>query len=150
MTTDPRSPARDPRAPVIERATRPYWENAAKGRLVIQSCETCGENFHYPRSFCPFCASDELGWVECSGEGSIYSYTIAGRAASPASSVVAYVTLQEGPTVLAGLVGVPAEAVAIGLPVKATFAPAPDGTPLLLFTARDGHAAPTPSDDHSR
>ena len=52
--------------------------NAAlvEGRLLIQSCNSCGKPNMYPRHHCPFCQSPDLGWVAAQGEGVLHSYTV--------------------------------------------------------------------------
>jgi len=115
--------------PVLDGDTRPYWEGVARGELRIQRCEACGRYVFYPRSICPYCHADRLGWVTASGEGTIYSYTVVHQAFGPFADqppfVVALVELAEGVRMLTRIVGadgsrVPSQ-IAIGAPVRVMF-----------------------------
>lgn len=55
----------------------------AEGKLLIQACNACQNKMLYPRHRCTKCHSDDLGWTEASGEGTLHSYTIV-RAIPPA------------------------------------------------------------------
>ena len=119
-------------APDQSPETKPYWAAAAKGRLLIKKCNACGEPHFYPRSICPFCFSDDTTWIEASGKGTIYSYSVMRRA--PVPYVVAYVTLAEGPTMITNIVDCDPNAVKIGQAVRVTFKPSDGGPPLPMFT----------------
>lgn len=53
-----------------------YWDGAFSGRLVLQQCQKCLRVRHYPQPMCPGCHSFDTGWIEASGAGTIYSWTI--------------------------------------------------------------------------
>ena len=55
------NPAVKPTAPITE-LSRPYWEAAAQGQLVLQQCSACGTVRHYPRLLCTQCFSDVVVW----------------------------------------------------------------------------------------
>lgn len=57
--------------------SRPYWEAAAEGRLVLQRCAACGKVRHYPRLLCDSCYSDAVAWTPASGRGTVHSWTVA-------------------------------------------------------------------------
>jgi uncharacterized OB-fold protein len=52
-----------------------YWDGLKKRKLKAQKCKKCGEVFFPPRARCPKCLSKELGWVELSGRGELYSWS---------------------------------------------------------------------------
>ena len=60
--------------------SRPFWEAAAAGRLVLQRCTGCGKIRHYPRLLCDHCYSTAVEWVPASGRGTIHSWTVAHHA----------------------------------------------------------------------
>jgi uncharacterized OB-fold protein len=97
-----------------------YNAGLVEGRLLIRHCRACGENYHYPRPFCPFCMSEETEWLEASGRATLYAFTIVRRGPG-AGSVPAFVTLAEGPTIMSTIVGGKSEALAIGEALKLTF-----------------------------
>ncbi len=70
--------------PAQSELSRPYWEAAAQGRLVLQSCTACGKVRHYPRLLCDSCYSDVANWIPASGRGTIHSWTVAHHAFHPA------------------------------------------------------------------
>lgn len=119
-------------APVLSPETKPYWDAAAKGKLLIKKCNACGELHHYPRSICPFCFSADTTWVEASGKGTVYSYSVMRRV--PAPYVVAYVTLAEGPTMITNIVDCDPNALKIGQAMKVTFKPSDGGLLVPMFT----------------
>lgn len=47
-----------------------------EGKLLIQSCNSCGKPNMYPRYRCPFCQSNDLHFVESAGKGTLLSYTV--------------------------------------------------------------------------
>ncbi len=114
--------------------TRPYWDAAKEGRLLVKRCTACGEPFHYPREICPFCDSSETVWSEAKGDGTVYSYSIMRRAEPP--YCIAFVTLAEGITMMSNIVDCDIDAVRIGDPVKVVFKPSADGQPVPMFTKR--------------
>ncbi len=83
-------------APAVNLETQHFWDAAADGKLLIKKCTACGEPHFYPRTHCPFCFSDKTEWVEASGKGTVYTYSVMRRA--PIPYAIAYVTLAEGPT----------------------------------------------------
>lgn len=123
-TIDPeRAPLPEPRA---DADSIEYWSQARAGKLVLRRCTACGQHHFPPRHLCPACWSADLAWVEASGEGTVYTFTIMHRAPSPAFSgqtpyVVALVDLAEGPRMMANIVGAGAREVALGERVRACF-----------------------------
>jgi len=125
-------------APVLSPESRPFWEAAAEGRLLLQRCDDCGGTVWYPRGICPDCGGTALAWFEASGRGVVYSFTVIRRGATGAFRdvgpyVLAYVELDEGPRVLTNLVDCDPGALLIGQAVRAVFEAAEDGTAVLRF-----------------
>jgi uncharacterized protein len=118
--------------PPVSPETRPFWDAAEEGRLLIKRCMACGRLHHYPRSICPFCWSDRTEWVPASGRGTIYSYSVMRRV--PIPYAIAYVTLDEGVTMMTNIVDCDLEAIRIGLPVRVVFRPTDGGPPVPMFT----------------
>src|SRR6266404_6219829 len=87
--------------PPVNPETKPFWNAAAQGRLLIKRCTACDEPHWYPRAICPFC-SERTEWMEASGHGTIYSYSVFRR--TPIPYAIAYVTLAEGPTMMTNIV----------------------------------------------
>jgi len=119
-------------APVPNPETKPFWEAAAEGRLLLKRCQSCGEVHYYPRAYCPFCGSGETEWQPASGGGTIYSYSVMRRAEAPYA--IAYVTLDEGVTMMTNLVDCDLDAIRIGQRVRLVFKPTEGGPPVPAFT----------------
>ncbi|HUC19368.1 MAG TPA: Zn-ribbon domain-containing OB-fold protein [Acetobacteraceae bacterium] len=119
-------------APEPNPETKPYWEAAAEGRLLIRRCAACGRAHHYPRALCPFCFSDRTEWLAASGNGTLYSFSVMQRA--PVPYAIAYVTLEEGPAMMSNLVDCDFDTIRIGMKVRAIFKPTEGGLKLPMFT----------------
>lgn len=111
-------------------ALEPYWDAAHAGRLLLRHCRTCARTHYYPRPMCPFCMSTDGEWLQASGVGSIYAWSMERRADPP--YVIAFVTLAEGPTLLTNLVECEAPDIAIGQAVELRFETR-DGVPVPVF-----------------
>lgn len=112
--------------PEISPDSRPYWEAAQRGELLIQRCRGTGRAFLYPRRWSPFDYSAEPAWEKASGRGTVYSYSIVHQAPYAAFKddcpyVLAIVELQEGPRMMANILHCPPESVHIGMAVKLCF-----------------------------
>ena len=109
-----------------------YWEGARNGKLLLKSCTSCKKVHHYPRALCPYCFSDKLDWREASGKGKVYTYSVMRRAPEP--YVIAYVTLDEGISMMTNIVDCDFDKVRIDQPVKVVFKPSENGQPVPMFT----------------
>lgn len=113
-------------APIVNDWARPFWEAARQEKLVIQRCKDCDEYIFYPRIACPYCFSDNIDWVEASGKGTVYSYTVVENNAPSAfindiPYVVAVVRLEEGVQMLSNIVGCEPCDVRCDMAVNVTF-----------------------------
>lgn len=118
-------------APLISAENQPYFDAAAQGRLLVKRCTACAEFHFYPRTLCPFCFG-ATEWVDAAGTGTIYSYTVM-RPGGPFAA--AYVTLDEGVTLLTNIVDCDPEAVRIGQTVRVVFRPTDEhGVVVPMFT----------------
>ncbi|MGY9074186.1 MAG: Zn-ribbon domain-containing OB-fold protein [Acidimicrobiales bacterium] len=127
-------PARAPQ-PSIE--NQPFFDAAAEGRLSLPKCDVCQTFIWYPRERCPACHHSGATWTGCTGNGSIYSFTVVrkgqGRWRDAAPYVIAYVELDEGPRIMTNIVDVDPDTCAIGDQLTAVFVATEDGPPLLRF-----------------
>ena len=133
--SEPLLPARAPRR---NAETAPFWDACAESRLSIPRCDDCGELIWYPRRFCPFCSSRSVTYVDVSGRGTVYTFTIMRRGDGPfrdkAPYVLAYVRLDEGPVVMTNIVGVDPGLVRIDQPVHVVWEPAGEADQIPRFT----------------
>jgi uncharacterized OB-fold protein len=110
-------------APLGEGDYGPFFEACAQGRLLVQSCPSCGHRQFYPRPFCVQCAATPE-WLEASGRGSLYTYTVIRQfRGEPYASELPYalgmVDLAEGVRMFGGITGVDPAQVRIGMPLVA-------------------------------
>jgi uncharacterized OB-fold protein len=119
-------------APEPSPETRPFWEAATAGRLLIGTCKACGKPHYYPRALCPFCGSDATEWVAASGRGAVYSYSVMRRL--PVPYALAYVTLDEGVTMMTNIVDCNLDTIRVGQRVRLVFKPTEGGPPVPMFT----------------
>ena len=112
--------------------TELYWKAAADGQLLVKKCAACGEFHYYPRAVCPYCLSDRTEWIQASGKGQLYSYSTMGK--DDAVYTLAYVTLDEGVTMLTNIVDCDNRNLRVGLGVKVVFKPSEGGAPVPMFT----------------
>lgn len=76
----------DAATPEIDAFTRPYWDAAAEGHLLIRRCGVCGRAHHYPREFCPYCWSEDVTWERASGRATLYTWSVIHRNDLPRSA----------------------------------------------------------------
>ena len=124
-------------APVVYPDNAHFWKCAAEGRLVLKRCVACAAFHWYPRPSCPFCGSERTEWVDASGQGTIYSISVT-RKAGPVPYAIAYVTLDEGVTMLTNIIDCDLDAVRIDDRVRVVFTPAEGGQPVPMFRPAAG------------
>lgn len=122
--------------PAITMESETYWQAANDGKLLIKCCDDCGQVHFYPRAICPGCFSSNTVWVEATGKGRIYSYSVTRRAKVPYA--IAYVTLAEGVTMLSNIVNTDLDALSVDMPVEVTFGKTENGQALPLFQPDGG------------
>jgi uncharacterized OB-fold protein len=106
-------------APTIEPGTEYFWEQAKAGKLVVKACNDCGKVHWYPRTLCPFCFG-ETTWQQAKGTGQIYTYSVMQRG-NPNPYCIAYVTLDEGVTMMTQIVDCDLDTIKIGQAVEVVF-----------------------------
>ena len=111
--------------------TKPFFDAAAQGKLVLPRCVDTKKFIWYPRGISPF-TFGAVEWVEVSGKGKIYTYSTMERANPP--YCIAYVELAEGPKMMTNIVGCDLSTVKIGMDVKLTFIDTENGPPMPFFT----------------
>ena len=118
-------------SPTVTPENRAFFAAARENNLLLKGCDDCGRDHWYPRSVCPHCFSSQTRWRPASGRATVYSFSPMRRVDAPYT--IAYVTLEEGPTMLTHLVGAEPDAWRIGQPVQVRFVPTDDGTPVPCF-----------------
>jgi len=110
----------------------PHFKAGREGRLLIQSCPSCGHRQFYPRALCVACGATPE-WSEASGRGTVYTYTVIRQMLVPPFKndipyVVAMVDLEEGVRLMGNVLSCPPDDVYIGMPVEVCFVALDDET----------------------
>ncbi|MEV4916349.1 Zn-ribbon domain-containing OB-fold protein [Streptomyces tirandamycinicus] len=118
--------------------TRPWWDAAAEGRLLIRRCAACRRAHHYPREFCPHCWSEEVRWERASGRATLYTWSVVHRndlppfgARTPYTAAV--VDLAEGPRMMTEIVECAEEYLRIGMELEVAFREEGGGVVVPVF-----------------
>ena len=110
--------------------TRPFWDAAGENRLVVPRCTRCGTFRLPPLPMCHVCQSEGFDWVELSGEGTVYTYTVVHHPLHPdLNAVCPYVsgvveldgTQGEGARLLVNIIDCKPEEIRIGSRVRIVF-----------------------------
>ncbi len=117
--------------------TEPFWQGLAQDSLMLQHCDDCAEWVFYPRTHCSHCLSPNLEWQQVSGEGEIYSFTIARRPTAPPFAgmepqFIAVVQLKEGVRMNTVITNAKESDLKVGAKVKPCFMHT-DGDQTLLY-----------------
>lgn len=130
---------------------RPFWDACARKELRIQCCADCGSFRHPPSPKCGNCRSARSLWKQVSGDGMVFSYTIAHFATHAALKEslpynVAVVLLEEAGDVrlISNVVDVAPDEMRIDMPVKLVWEPTRDRSFLPRFARRNDRQARTP------
>jgi uncharacterized OB-fold protein len=117
--------------------TKPFWDGARSGKLVLQFCKDTQRFQHYPRPVSMYTGSRNLEWREVSGKGRIYACTVV-RVPGPGLEgrlplSVATVDLEEGVRIIANILGSNSEVVTIGQRVVLAWDQIDGDTPYPAF-----------------
>ena len=118
-------------APVRTPETAAFWDAARDEQLLYAECQDCKKPHYYPRRICPFCFSSCVDWKPSSGLAKLYAFSLYRKGSPP--YVSAWVTLDEGVTVLTNITDCDVETLRIGDRLKVVFKAAADGSPVPLF-----------------
>ena len=126
--------------PELTPVNQPFWDGAKAGKLMMQKCQHCGTWVFCPRPVCGECSSDKLEWVQLSGKGKVFAFTVirevVGQAlrgfAPDIPYVTAWIDLDEGPRFCSNIIA-PIDRVKIGMDVQVVFEDTGDGITLPKF-----------------
>lgn len=128
--------------PIIDPWTKEFWQGAKKGQLLVQHCNDCNTNIFFPKKFCPKCWSANLSWINGSGKGVVYTFSVIRDGVEPKFMgdlpyVLAMVDLEEGIRMTTRIVNCDPEVVEIGMPVTVTFQEISPEFSLPMFQPQD-------------
>jgi len=120
-----------------------FWSFVADGELRLQRCGACANYRHPPRPVCAACGSADSEWVETSGRGEVWSFTVihpptlqAFTDRTPYGAVV--VRLEEGVFLVSSVLDCSPDELAVEMPVELAITEVEPGLRLPLF--RRAHA----------
>jgi uncharacterized protein len=120
--------------------TEPFWAAAAEHRLVVPRCTNCATFRLPPSPFCWKCQDQGVEWVEQSGRGTVYSFTVVWHPLLPdvADSVPYVPAVVElpgtgGVRVVGNMVHVRPSEVHVGLGVELVWRDVREGTSVPTF-----------------
>jgi uncharacterized OB-fold protein len=132
-TTDYKKPI-----PIADEASKPFFDGAREHRLMLQKCSSCGSVMWPVKPRCTNCWSADITWVQVSGKGTLYSFTLMHQVFHPgfADEVpynIAEVDLAEGVRIISNIVGCSNSELQIGMPLEVTFEDITDEVTLPKF-----------------
>jgi uncharacterized OB-fold protein len=119
-------------SPAVTPETTQFWSRANAGEFTVPQCRACGKYHWYPRANCPFCSSDRIELKPAKGSGTIYSFSVSRRAKDD-SYVIAYVTLDEGVTMMTNIINADVKTLAIGQRVHLAMTASENGQQVPMF-----------------
>jgi uncharacterized OB-fold protein len=127
--------------PRVDEESRGFWEALARHEFYLQRCAGCAQLRYPPRAVCPSCLSSEVDWVEMSGRGTVYSFTVTHQNHAPGFRerlpyVLAIIELEEGVRLMANVTGCEPGDVRIGMPVFVEYEDVSDDITLPVFRPR--------------
>ena len=123
---------------LLNNESKPYFEATKENKLVIQYCSHCNKYQFYPRVFCMNCFSDQIDWVESTGNGKVYSYSVVHKTAiaemkDKVPYIIALIDLEEGVRLMSHVVDIVEEDLVVGLDVSVVFREEIEGYKLPQF-----------------
>jgi len=124
--------------PVADEASKPFFDGANEGKLMLVKCSQCGTHRLPGRERCLDCWSTEFEWAEASGKGKLYTYGIMHQQYHPAFKDetpynYALVELDEGPRLVTNIVDCELDDMKTDMPVEAVFDHVSDEATLIRF-----------------
>ncbi len=124
--------------PLADEASRPFFEGARQHLLMLQECSACGAVMWPVKPRCDNCWSADIKWVQASGKGTLYSFTLVHQLMHPgfADEIpynLAEVDLEEGLRIMTNVVGCSNAALQIDMPLEVTFEDITDEVTLPKF-----------------
>lgn len=124
--------------PPVSDVAAPFWDATRDRALVLQWCTDCEQPVHYPREACPRCLGTSFEWRPASGAAVVHAVSVQhrpgpGRDAADGPYAVALVDLPEGVRMMTNVVGCAPDTVTVGMAVRVSWEPLPDGRNLPVF-----------------
>ena len=114
--------------PMMTKLSKVFYDGCRNNKLLYQQCKDCSEVIFFPKELCPNCMSHNLAWIESTGKGRIYTFTVTYAAGPPefASDVpyaVAIIEMDEGFRLMSNIVECDFNDLVCDMPVEVVFEP---------------------------
>ncbi len=118
-------------------ADLPFWQACEEGRFLLHRCDLCRRHY-WPASRCIEHGDRAMQWVEATGRGKVYTYTVMHRAYTPDTRdkvpfAIAVVKLEEGPFYHTTIIDCAHDTVAVDMAVDVAFQRHDNGMMLPVF-----------------
>jgi uncharacterized OB-fold protein len=123
--------------PVQDAVSAPWFEAAAKGKLLLQRDPATGKAQFYPRGHVLGALDREPEWFEASGRGTLHTFTVVKRSLHKQFAVpftLAIVELEEGVRMTSWIVDVPEDELRCDMALKVVFREIHPGLTMPCFT----------------
>ncbi len=112
--------------PLVDCNSDVYWNKAKEKKLFVQHCKTTDQYFLYSKQLVSNIDESNLEWLEVSGRGTIYSYTIVYTPAGEFFKedipyIVGSILLEEGARIISNIFCRDPKGIFIGQEVKVMF-----------------------------
>ena len=112
--------------PEADELWQPFFDGARNGALMVQRCQACESHLAPGTARCTECWSESLAWVQASGQGTLFSYSIVHHIGHPGFRdevpyVIAVVELEEGPRLNTNILRGDDTELKVGIPVEVVF-----------------------------
>lgn len=129
--------------PEVQPFSQPFWDAAREGRLLVQFCKDCDARIFFPRRQCPECWSDNLDWLQASGKGVVYAFSVTYEGVEEAfvpdlPIILAWVDLPEGIRMQTNILDCDPQSARIGMEVEVVFKRATEQIALPYFRPASG------------
>jgi uncharacterized OB-fold protein len=118
-----------PSQPFNTKVTK-FFEALKEHKLMGTKCKKCGTNYFPPRADCTKCLSDEMDWIQYSGEGELATFTVNTTPPESFSKygtyIIGVVKLSEGPATMTWLKDIKPEEVKVGMKLRIEFVESPE------------------------
>lgn len=115
----------------------PFWQSCQSGKFLLHRCNICDQHY-WPATRCVTHGNTAMHWVESSGRGQLYTYTVMHRVLSPAFKdqapyVVGVVQLDEGPFFHSNVVNYDQKKIHVGMRLQVVMTNHASGFSIPVF-----------------
>ena len=125
--------------PVADALSAEYWQGTRERKLMIQRCTATGRPQWYPRAHSMHAPGAPVEWVEASGRGTLFTYSVIhrGNGTTPTPYICAVIELEEGVLFTSTLRGIAEADIRIGMALQVDYAEAGPDLVLPFFKPAD-------------